>query len=109
VQTTLSPTDIAAGLTMLGFEVESMSSTLPALDGVIIARVASCESHPQSDHLKICLVETGSEQLSVICGAPNVATNQLVAFAKLGTILPNGVRIEKKKILGIESNGMICS
>jgi phenylalanyl-tRNA synthetase beta chain len=109
VQTTLTPTDLAAELTMLGFEVESQESTLPALDGVIVARVAACESHPKSDHLKICRVDTGRDQHTVICGAPNVAPNQLVAFAGAGTVLPGGLRIDNRNILGVESHGMICS
>lgn len=109
MHTTLTPSDLAAGLTMLGLEVESLYGTIPPLDGVIIARVAACESHPTSEHLKICTVETGSEQLRVICGAPNVAVNQLVAFAQPGTRLPTGLRIEKRNILGVESHGMICS
>lgn len=94
---------------MLGFEVESQHSTVPKLDGVVVARVAACQAHPRSEHLKICTVETGREKVQVICGAPNVAVDQLVAFASPGTLLPNGVRIEKRNILGVESSGMICS
>jgi phenylalanyl-tRNA synthetase beta chain len=109
VQTTLTPTEIAAELTMLGFEVESQHSTTPPINGVVVAKVLACEAHPKSDHLKICKVDAGGEPLTVICGAPNVAVNQLVAFAGPGTVLPNGLRIEKKTILGVESSGMICS
>ncbi|MCI0695137.1 phenylalanine--tRNA ligase subunit beta, partial [candidate division KSB1 bacterium] len=109
VQTTLTPTEIAAELTMLGFEVESQRSTLPPLDGVVVGKVLACDPIPKSNHLKICKVGAGADPLTVICGAPNVAVNQLVAFAGPGTVLPNGLRIERKNILGVESSGMICS
>ncbi len=94
---------------MLGFEVESQRSTLPPLDGVVVGKVLACDPIPKSNHLKICKVGAGADPLTVICGAPNVAVNQLVAFAGPGTVLPNGLRIERKNILGVESSGMICS
>jgi len=94
---------------MLGLEVESQRSALPNLRGVIVARVTACENHPRADRLKICTVDTRDERLTVICGAPNVAPQQLVAFAPIGATLPNGLRIQKRNIRGIDSYGMICS
>jgi phenylalanyl-tRNA synthetase beta chain len=105
----LSPTELAAKLTMLGFEVESQRSTLPNLEGVGVGRVLSCEALPKSDHLKICTVDSGAATYTVVCGAPNVAAGQLIAFAVPGTVLPKGMRIEKRTIRGVESSGMICS
>ncbi|MDZ7360723.1 MAG: phenylalanine--tRNA ligase subunit beta [candidate division KSB1 bacterium] len=109
VDTPLSPQEIGAGLTMLGLELEGMSSTVPSLDGVVVGKVLSCEAHPQSTRLHVCQVNIGREELKVVCGAPNVAAGQLVAVAPPGTTLPDGMKIEARPIRGVESYGMICS
>ncbi|MDZ7312246.1 MAG: phenylalanine--tRNA ligase subunit beta [candidate division KSB1 bacterium] len=109
VDTPLSPQEVAHGLTMLGLEVESMSSTVPSLDGVVVGKVLTCEAHPKSSHLKVCQVHIGREELKIVCGAPNVAAGQLVAVAPPGTTLPGDLKIETRPILGVESHGMICS
>lgn len=109
VDTPLAPQEVASGLTMLGLEIESMVSTIPHLDGVIVGRVLTCEAHPKSSHLKICQVHIGREELSIVCGAPNVAAGQLVPVAPPGTTLPGGMQIAVRPILGIPSYGMICS
>jgi phenylalanyl-tRNA synthetase beta chain len=109
VDTPLTPEQIADRLPMLGFEVEDFVSTVPALQGIVAGLVLDCRPHPQSDHLKLCRVNIGAEVLEVICGAPNVAAGQLVAVAPPGSVLPNGLRIEAKPILGVTSFGMICS
>jgi phenylalanyl-tRNA synthetase beta chain len=109
VDTPLTPQEVGAGLTMLGLELENMSSTVPSLDGVVVGKVLTCETHPKSTRLHICRVNIGREELKVVCGAPNVEAGQLVAVAPPGTILPSGLKIEVRPILGIESHGMICS
>jgi phenylalanyl-tRNA synthetase beta chain len=109
VATPLSPQEVASGLTMLGLEMESVESTIPNLDGVVVGKVLACEAHPKSSHLKVCQVHIGREQLNVVCGAPNVAAGQLVAVAPPGTKLPGGMQIEVRPVLGIQSYGMICS
>ena len=75
---------------------------------IIVAQVLECEEHPNSDHLHICQVDTGSGILQVVCGAPNVAKGQKVMLALPGATLPGGV-IRQSTIRGVESNGMICS
>jgi len=109
LDTPLSPQEVGSGLTMLGLELESMSSTVPSLDGVVVGKVLTCEVHPKSTRLHVCQVTIGEEELKVVCGAPNVAEGQLVAVAPPGTTLPGGMKIEARPILGIESHGMICS
>lgn len=109
VDTPLAPEQIADRLPMLGFEVEDFASTVPALPGIVVGKVLTCRPHPQSDHLKLCHVHIGSENLEVVCGAPNVGVGQFVAVAPPGSVLPNGLRIEAKPILGVMSFGMICS
>jgi phenylalanyl-tRNA synthetase beta chain len=94
---------------MLGLELESMSSTVPNLDGVVVGKVLTSEVHPKSTRLHVCQVHIGREELKVVCGAPNVEAGQLVAVAPPGTTLPDGLKIESRPILGIESHGMICS
>ena len=65
------------------------------IPGVIIGKVESIANHPNADKLKICTVNVGKESYQVICGAPNVEKGQMVAFAKIGTILPGDVKIKK--------------
>jgi phenylalanyl-tRNA synthetase beta chain len=79
------------------------------LDGVVIARVVEAGRHPDSDHLWLTKVNAGGELLEVVCGAPNVVAGTLYPFAPIGTTLPNGIKIERRKIRGIYSNGMLCS
>ena len=104
-----SPQALAQQLTMVGIEVEEIISLLPEFKGVIVAKVLSVNRHPNADKLTICQVDTGRENLQVICGAPNVAQGQIVPLAPPGTRLPNGMKIQKAKIRGVESFGMICS
>lgn len=75
---------------------------------IVVAKVLECVAHPDSDHLHVCMVDTGSEVLQIVCGAPNVAAGQKVMLALPGAVLPGGT-IKKGVIRGVESNGMICS
>ncbi|RIK81873.1 phenylalanine--tRNA ligase subunit beta [candidate division KSB1 bacterium] len=109
VDTPLTAEALAERLPMIGFEVESCQSLLPDLKAIVVGKVLVCENIPASDHLKRCEVNIGSTTLNVVCGAPNVAVDQLVAVAPSGTRLPNGLTIEARKIFGVQSQGMICS
>ena len=106
---------IAEKLTSLGLEVEGMSKfeSIPGgLRGVVIGKTISIKKHPNADRLKIVDVNVGqSENLQIICGAPNVDKNQTVAVALTGTTLyPENkkLKIKKSKIRGEISEGMIC-
>ncbi len=109
----LSAAQIAEAMTSIGIEVDGVEEIeqIPGgLSGVIVAEVLECEAHPDSDHLHVTKVDTGSgEPLTVVCGAPNVAAGQKVLFAQIGTVLPGDFKIKKSKIRGIESFGMICA
>jgi phenylalanyl-tRNA synthetase beta chain len=105
----LSINVLAEKLTMVGLEVEEIISCLPDFNGIIVAKILAINKHPNADRLSICEVQTGKEKYQVICGAPNIRVNQKVAFAPVGTILPNKVKIKKTSIRGIDSHGMICS
>jgi phenylalanyl-tRNA synthetase beta chain len=80
------------------------------LASIVVARVVEEAPHPDSDHLHVTKVDAGTgELLDVVCGAPNVTAGKLNPFAMSGTVMPNGLKIEKRKIRGEVSNGMICS
>lgn len=97
-------------LTSLGLEVEGVTDRAAMYKGFIIAEVVECEQHPNADRLRQCLVNTGREQLQVVCGALNVRKGLRVVFALPGTTIPaNGMVLKKTTIRGVESNGMICS
>lgn len=88
------------GIEMLGAELASF----------VVAQVVEAGRHPNSDHLWVTKVDDGSgELLDVVCGAPNVVAGTKYPFARTGTLMPGGLRIEKRKIRGETSNGMLCS
>lgn len=112
----LSPKDLAAALTSLGLEcdtVEEVESIRGGLRGIVIGKVLTCTEHPNSDHLHITTCDLGTgEPVQIVCGAPNVAAGQTVVVATVGTTLYNGdesFQIKKSKIRGVESFGMICA
>jgi phenylalanyl-tRNA synthetase beta chain len=90
--------------------VEELHALRADLSGIVVARVVEEGLHPDSDHLHVTKVDMGTgELLDVVCGAPNVTAGKLYPFAKTGTVLPGGLKIEKRKIRGQTSNGMLCS
>ena len=108
--------DTAEILTELGLEVEGISkfeSIKGGLDGVVIGKVKTCKKHPNADRLKLTTVDIGNDkEVQIVCGAPNVDSNQTVAVATVGTKLFSDGEvwtINKSKIRGEESNGMICA
>ena len=104
-------------LTDIGLEVEGIedynSAPQTDLSQLIIGKITKCEKHPNADKLKLTEVDIGSKKLSIICGAPNVETNQKVVVATVGSTLYTNknekIKIKKAKIRGIESHGMIVS
>jgi phenylalanyl-tRNA synthetase beta chain len=97
-------------LTMLGIEVEGIVDYKKKYENFYTAKVLKKEKHPDADKLSLCVVECQGEQFNVVCGAPNVEAGQNVAFGKLGAVVPSaGFKLEKRKIRGYESEGMICS
>ncbi|MBE6359297.1 MAG: phenylalanine--tRNA ligase subunit beta [Lentisphaerae bacterium] len=99
-------------LTMAGIEVEKIekNSTIP--EGVVTAKILSREPHPGSDHLSVCKVTDGSEELQIVCGAPNCDAGCIVPLAKIGTVFvteEGEFKIKRSKLRGVESFGMMCS
>ncbi|HEV7991563.1 MAG TPA: phenylalanine--tRNA ligase subunit beta [Gemmatimonadaceae bacterium] len=90
--------------------VEELVPLRADLAPIVVARVVEERAHPDSDHLHLTKVDAGTgELLDVVCGAPNVAAGKLYPFAPTGTVMPGGLKIEKRKIRGHTSNGMLCS
>jgi phenylalanyl-tRNA synthetase beta chain len=135
----LAPETIAASLTNAGLEVEHIEHIGPQFSGVVVAKVQTVEPHPNADRLRLVTVSLGPfqspvqgetdpqeadqtqeqtpvqpRQAKVVCGAPNVREGMLIAFAQEGaTVLSRKdntrFTLEKTKIRGVESAGMICS
>ncbi|HKP56017.1 MAG TPA: phenylalanine--tRNA ligase subunit beta [Polyangiales bacterium] len=106
----LAPSDVAKRLTLAGLEVESLREFGDKLEGVVVAEVRALRPHPQRDKLRLVTVFDGVSAQEVVCGAPNVPEpGGRVAFARLGASLPNGMKIEPRKLGGVLSSGMICS
>jgi len=102
-------TDIADALNQLGLEVESIEEPGRDIDGVIAARILDVVPHPDADRIRLADVDFGGGQLRVVCGAPNIEAGMVVPFARVGAVLPGDFKIEKRKIRGVTSEGMLCS
>jgi phenylalanyl-tRNA synthetase beta chain len=101
---------VAADLTSLGLAVESVDRVGAAVDGVITARVVRVETHPDAAKVRRVWVDAGDGvERHVWCGASNMTSGDVVPLATLGTEMPDGRRIERRGILGIDSEGMLCS
>ena len=103
-----NPADLAEKITRIGLEVEGIHELAHGTN-LVIGYVKECGPHPDSDHLNVCLVDTGDRDRQIVCGAPNVAAGQKVIVALPGCDLGNGFVIRQSKVRGIESDGMICS
>jgi len=101
---------IAETLTDIGLEVESVRDKAKELAPFTVAYVVSAEKHPNADKLRVCIVDTGTKKLQVVCGAPNARAGMKGVFAHAGTKIPGtGLDLKKSSIRGVESNGMLCS
>ena len=108
---TAAPLDeIVRRLVMLGLEVESVADRAAALAPFRVAHVVSAEPHPDADRLRVCIVDTGTERVQVVCGAPNARTGMRGVFAPAGVTIPRtGLLLKASMIRGVASNGMLCS
>ena len=103
-------TAIGDALTAIGLAVDGIDRVGATVDGVITARVESTERHPDAAKVHRVHVDTGDGELHhVWCGAFNMAPGDVIPFATLGTEMPDGRVIERRPILGIDSEGMLCS
>ena len=108
INISLTNEEISDKLTMLGLESEAAYNT-SSLGNIVIGEIKDIIKHPNADKLNLCKVYDGKNTLPVVCGAPNVKVGQKIAFAPVGSILPGDFKINKAKIRGEVSQGMICS
>jgi phenylalanyl-tRNA synthetase beta chain len=102
--------DIVEKLTTTGLEVDDVIDYSKLFENYVVGHVVEKVKHPNADKLSLCRVDNGEQVLDVVCGAPNVDSDQKVVLAKSGAVLPDtDFTIKKVKIRGQESNGMICS
>ena len=105
----LSAEELANALTLAGVEIAGIEKTGADFSSLIVAEVTNLQRHPQADKLWLCEVDDGSQKLAVVCGAPVVKVGTRYAFAPVGAVMPDGMKIKKAKLRGIESFGMLCS
>ena len=99
----------AEDMTLSGSKVETVTALDESLKNVVVGKILSMEKHPDSDHMWICQVDAGREQpVQIVTGAWNVHVGDLVPVALHKSTLPGGKKIEKGKLRGVESNGMMC-
>lgn len=104
------PVALGEQLSDLGMAVEQMDVLGEGLDGVVVARVLATRPHPDADKIQLVDVDAGDgEVLQIVCGAFNMAPGDLVPLATVGTVMPGGMEIGRRKMRGQWSNGMLCS
>ncbi|WP_423362779.1 phenylalanine--tRNA ligase subunit beta [Melissococcus plutonius] len=102
--------ELADQLSLTGLEVEGIRFPSEGLKKIIVGEVKECVPHNNSDHLFICQVDIGEEELTqIVCGAPNIKAGIKVIVALPGARIANNIKIKKGKVRGEVSNGMICS
>lgn len=99
--------ELADKITNAGVNVENVDDH--NFTNFVVGEIVACKRHPGSDHLNVCIVDVFKNRLQIVCGANNVKVGIKVIVALLGAVLPNGIKIEKRTLLGVQSNGMICS
>jgi phenylalanyl-tRNA synthetase beta chain len=111
----LAPKDVAHRLTMLGAPVDAIEPLHTDLGELVVGLVEEVRQHPNADRLRVCVVNDGTpDRLNVVCGAPNVTAGKKYPFARVGTSVPHGkggepMKIERAKLRGEVSEGMLCS
>src|SRR5688572_30205296 len=100
---------LAHALTMAGLEIEGVERAGPALTGIVVGEIRSITKHPDAEKLNVCRVFTGTDEVQIVCGAPNVSVGMKAPLALIGAKLPNGVQIKQAKLRGVDSFGMLCS
>src|ERR671910_1264669 len=107
----LSPEALAERLTLLGMEVKKVEAWGADWRHVVVGELLTVEKHPRADRLSLTTVTLGdgTEPLSIVCGATNIAPGQRVPVALPGAVLPGNRQIERTEKMGVTSNGMLCS
>ena len=101
---------IVEKLTMVGLEVEKVTDRAKGLETFVVGYVVEAKQHPNADRLRVCQVDTGTEKIELVCGAPNAKTGMKGAFAPGGSYIPGtNITLRPTEIRGVMSNGMLLS
>ena len=102
--------DFAEAMTLSGSKVEGTEDLGAEISNVAAGRITAMERHPDSDHMWVCQLDVGrDEPVQIVTGAWNIHVGDMVPVALHKSTLPGGKRIEKGKLRGVLSNGMLCS
>lgn len=97
-------------LTMAGLEVDSVEPAAPAFENVVVGEVVEVDPHPDADRLRVTRVAAGEDELlTIVTNVADIAVGEKIAVAKVGCVLPDGMKIKRAKLRGVESFGMFCS
>lgn len=105
----VSMKDFEHELTMTGSIVEEIIKLGDNIENVVVGKILSIDQHPNADKLVICIVDVGDKQITIVTGADNMKAGDLIPVAVAPSVLPNGMKIKKGKLRGVESEGMLCS
>ena len=106
----VSVEDLCEKMTMLGLEIESVERPGEDIQKVVVGEIVSIEPHPDADKLVVCKTNIGADDpVQIVCGAKNMSVGDKVPTALVGGTLPGGFKIGKRKMRGVESQGMMCS
>ncbi|MCD8819872.1 DUF4479 domain-containing protein [Staphylococcus gallinarum] len=98
--------ELQTAITDAGFDYKLNADFSPKF---VVGYVETKEKHPDADKLSVLKVDVTTEQLQIVCGAPNVEAGQKVVVAKVGAVMPSGMVIKDAELRGVASSGMICS
>ncbi|NLN48226.1 MAG: phenylalanine--tRNA ligase subunit beta, partial [Clostridiales bacterium] len=101
--------EYADAMTMSGSNVDTIIEAGKDIDKVVVGKIIKIQNHPDADKLIITQVDIGGEIIQIVTGADNVREGDFIPVALHGSTLPDGTRIKKGKLRGVESNGMLCS
>ena len=110
VDINVSVEELCDKMTLAGFEIESIENQGENIENVVAAKIVKITPHEDSDHLQVCQMDVGKDELvQIVTGAQNIAEGDLVPAALDNSYLPNGMHIIAGKLRGVASNGMLCS
>ncbi|MCD6040222.1 MAG: pheT [Gammaproteobacteria bacterium] len=106
----ISTDELSQKLTLSGLEVEALIPVAEKFSNVVIAQIVELKKHPDADRLHVCEVDVGQAGLlTIVCGGTNLKLGMKVPAALVGAVLPHNIKINRSKLRGIVSNGMLCS
>lgn len=105
----VTPKAYADAMTMSGSKVEGIAVQGEEISNVVVGKIVALEKHPDADRLQVSKVDVGSDTIQVVTGAQNIKVGDYIPVALHGSTLPGGKKINRGKLRGVESNGMMCS